>query len=161
MGTMLPIRFFILPSFVRPDKIDPDQRRPVNGPAMLIGSARMPTSLDMAGGATYQAWQKLAASLTCTSYCGHNGVTKIPLQVATSRIGTHLEFSAGPMAMYQSTVVLTPRRAVTMRQAIDEAFGHPSRPYSVAIVPEPATGHAEHEGLIFEGHSPMEAQHGH
>ena len=122
----------------------------VNGPAMLFGSARMLTSLDMPGGATYRAWKKLAASLTCTSFCGHNGKTKIPLQVATSRIGTHIEFSTGPMAMYQSTVVIKPKKDVTLKQAIDEAFGHPRRSYSVVIVPEPATGHAEHDASIFE-----------
>ncbi len=133
----------------------------VNGPAMLIGSARMLTSLDIVGGATYQGWKKLAASLTCTSYCGHNGTTKIPLNVTTSRIGTHLEFSAGPMSMYQSTIVLKPRKAVTMKQAIDEAFGNPRRGYSLVIVPEPATGHAEHDASIFEAHPAAEHPHGH
>ena len=38
----------------------------VNGPAMLVGSARVLTSLDFADGATYQAWQRLANALTCT-----------------------------------------------------------------------------------------------
>ncbi len=122
----------------------------VNGPAMLFGSARILTSLDMPGGATHQAWKKLAASLTCTSLCGHNGKTKIPLEVATSRIGTHIEFSTGPMAMYQSTVVIKPKKDVTLKQAIDEAFGNPGQSYLVVIVPEPASGHLEHDASIFE-----------
>jgi hypothetical protein len=132
----------------------------VNGPAMLFGSARILSSLDMADGATYHAWKKLAASLTCTSFCGHNGLTKLPLAVTTSRIGTHLEFSTGPMSMYQSLVVVKPRRAATMKAAIDEAFGYPPRNFSVVIVPEPATGHAEHDGSIFE-HTPEGHHDGH
>jgi hypothetical protein len=126
----------------------------VNGPAMLVGSARILTSLDFADGATYQAWQRLADALTCTSRCGQNGTTRIPITVATSRLGTHLEFSMGPMSMYQSTVILKPKKAVTMKQTIDTAFGNPRRRYSVVIVPEPATGHAEHEATIFEPPAP-------
>lgn len=122
----------------------------VNGPAMLFGSARILTSLDMTAGATYQAWKKLAAALTCTSFCGHNGKTKIPVEVSTSRIGTHIEFSVGPMSMYQTVVVLKPKKDVTLKEAIDEAFGHPKGRYSVVIVPEPATGHAEHDASIFD-----------
>lgn len=122
----------------------------VNGPAMLFGSARILTSLDMPAGATHQAWKRLAAALTCTSFCGQNGKTKIPLEVATSRVGTHIEFSTGPMAMYQSTVVIKAKKDMTLKQAIDEAFGNPRRSYSVVIVPEPAMGHAEHDASIFE-----------
>jgi hypothetical protein len=126
----------------------------VNGPAMLVGSARVLTSLDFADGATYQAWQRLANALTCTSRCGQNGTTRIPITVATSRLGTHLEFSMGPMSMYQSTVILKPKKPVSMKQAIDAAFGNPRKPYSVVIVPEPATGHAEHEATIFNPPAP-------
>ena len=59
----------------------------VNGPAMLYGSARLLTSLDMADGATFQAWTRLAAALTCTSFCGTNGKTVIPVTVDATRIG--------------------------------------------------------------------------
>src|SRR5262245_51597225 len=52
----------------------------VNGPAMLYGSGRLLTSLDMADGATFDAWTRLAAALTCTSYCGRNGTTVIPIE---------------------------------------------------------------------------------
>ena len=55
----------------------------VNGPAMLYGSGRLLTSLDMTYGATFHAWTRLAAALTCTSYCGHNGTTVIPIAVVT------------------------------------------------------------------------------
>ena len=122
----------------------------VNGPAMLFGSARILTSLEMPDGATYQAWKKLATALTCTSYCGHNGKTRIPLEVATSRIGTHIEFSTGPMAMYQSMLVIKAKHDLTLKQAIDQAFGNPKRSYAVVIVPEPAEGHAEHDASIFK-----------
>lgn len=122
----------------------------VNGPAMLFGSARILTSLDMPAGATHQAWKRLAAALTCTSLCGHNGKTRIPLSIGTSRIGTHIEFSMGPMAMYQSIVVIKAKKDVTIKQAMDEAFGNPRRSYSVVIVPEPAAGHAEHDASIFD-----------
>lgn len=123
----------------------------VNGPAMLYGSVRLLTSLDMAEGATFHAWTRLAAALTCTSYCGHNGKTIIPIEVETSRIGTSLTFSTGPMSMYQSLVVIRPKKkAKTMRDVLDEAFGYPKKSYSAVIVPEAATGHAEHDASIFE-----------
>ncbi|HKA06821.1 MAG TPA: hypothetical protein VKD71_06150 [Gemmataceae bacterium] len=123
----------------------------VNGPGMLYGSGRLLTSLDMVDGATFQAWTQLAAALTCTSYCGHNGKTDIPIQVETSRIGTCLAFSLGPMAMYQSQVVLRPKKQhKTMRDTIAEAFGRPKKSYAAVIVPEAATGHAEHDASIFE-----------
>ena len=116
---------------------------------MLYGSARMLSSLDMADGATFQAWSRLAAALTCTSHCGHNGTTVIPIEVDPSRIGTCLKFSMGPMAMYQSLVVIRPaRKGATMRRTLDEAFGYPKKNYSVIIVPEAATGHAEHDGFV-------------
>jgi hypothetical protein len=123
----------------------------VNGPAMLYGSGRLLTSLNMVDGATFHAWTRLAAALTCTSYCGHNGKTVIPIEVEASRIGTCLVFSMGPMAMYQSLVVIRPKKkGKTMRAVLDEAFGYPKKSYSVVIVPEAATGHAEHDASIFE-----------
>ena len=123
----------------------------VNGPAMLYGSGRLLTSLDMTDGATFHAWTRLAAALTCTSYCGHNGTTVIPIEVEASRIGTCLTFSTGPMAMYQSLVVIRPKeQGKTMRDVIAEAFGYPKKSYWVVIVPEAATGHAEHDASIFE-----------
>ncbi|MBM3737339.1 MAG: hypothetical protein FJW39_16280 [Acidobacteria bacterium] len=134
----------------------------VNGPAMLFGSARMLTSLDMPGGATFQAWKKLAASLSCTSLCGANGKTKIPVEVKPSRIGTSIEFSLGPMSMYQSVIVLKAKQTgVTLRQAIDDAFGNPKGAYSVVIVPEAATGHAEHDASIFQMGQPADGGHQH
>lgn len=123
----------------------------VNGPAMLYGSGRLLTSLDMVDGATFHAWTRLAASLTCTSYCGHNGKTVIPIEVETSRIGTCLVFFTGPMSMYQSLVVIRPKKkGKTMREVLDEAFGSSKKSYSAVIVPEAATGHAEHDASIFE-----------
>src|SRR5262245_32731134 len=126
----------------------------VNGPAMLYGSGRLLTSLDMAEGATFHAWTRLAAALTCTSYCGRNGITVIPIEVETSRIGACLKFSTGPLSMYQSLVVLRPKQTgKTMREVLDEAFNWPKKSYSTLIVPEAATGHAEHDASIFEPHS--------
>src|SRR5687768_10298100 len=58
----------------------------VNGPAMLYGSCRLLTSLDAADGATFQAWTALCEALSCTSLCGLNGTTDIPIVVHTSRI---------------------------------------------------------------------------
>ena len=53
--------------------------------------------------------------------------------------------------MYQSLVVIRPKKkGRTMKEVIDEAFGKPKGSYSVVIVPEPATGHAEHDATIFE-----------
>ena len=122
----------------------------VNGPTMLYGSCRLLTSLDAAEGATFQAWNTLARSLTCTSHCGLNGKSDIPVVVVPSRIGTCLEFGTGPMSMYLATVVLRPRRrGVTFRQVIDAAFGNPPRNYQAFIVPEPAATHLEHDGTIF------------
>lgn len=123
----------------------------VNGPAMLYGAGRILVSLDFIEGATFHSWTRLARSLTCTSYCGHNGKTMIPITVETSRIGTCLLFSMGPMSMYQSLVVLRPKKKnLTMRDALDNAFGHPKRSYSAIIIPEAATGHEEHDASIFE-----------
>jgi hypothetical protein len=123
----------------------------VNGPTMLYGTCRLLTSLDAADGATFQAWTALAAAMTCTSHCGLNGLTAIPVIAASSRIGTSLEFGTGPMSMYLATVVLkTTRRGATFRQVIDEAFGNPRVPYQALIVPEAATGHLEHVGAIFD-----------
>lgn len=135
----------------------------VNGPAMLYGAGRLLTSLDMADGATFHAWSQLAAMLTCTSYCGFNGTTVIPLEVETSRIGTCLKFSTGPMAMYQSLVVIRPKQdGKTMREVIDEAFNWPTKSYSALIIPEAATGHAEHDASIFEPPSmPNNQDHSH
>jgi hypothetical protein len=134
----------------------------VNGPAMLYGSGRLLTSLDMVDGATFHAWTRLAAALTCTSNCGQNGKTVIPIEVETSRIGTCLMFSMGPMAMYQSLVVIRPKKKhKTMRDTIDEAFGHPKKSYSAVIVPEAATGHAEHDGSIFESAPASGGHHDH
>lgn len=133
----------------------------VNGPAMLYGTARLLTSLDMVDGATFHAWTRLATALTCTSYCGHNGKTFIPIEVETSRIGTCLSFSAGPMSMYQSLLVIRPKRkGNTMRGVLDEAFAYPKKSYSAVIVPEAATGHAEHDATIFEP-SPVSGGHDH
>ena len=115
----------------------------------------------MADGASFHAWTRLAAALTCTSYCGHNGKTVIPIEVEASRIGTCLVFSTGPMAMYQSLVVIRPtKKGRTMRDAVDEAFGYPKKPYSAVIVPEAATGHAEHDASIF-GPAPVSGSHDH
>lgn len=123
----------------------------VNGPGMLYGSGRLLTSLDMVDGATFHAWTRLAAALTCTSCCGHNGKTVIPIEVETSRIGTCLAFSLGPMAMHQSLVVLRPKKkGKSLREVLDEAFGYPKKSYLAIIVPEAATGHAEHDASIFE-----------
>ncbi len=122
----------------------------VNGPGMLYGSGRLLTSLDMVDGGTFHAWTRLAAALECTSYCGHNGKTVIPIEVEASRIGTCLTFSTGPMSMYQSQVVIRPReRGKTMRDVFDETFGHLKKSYSAVIVPEAATGHAEQDSSIF------------
>ena len=112
-------------------RVDSDEiRLLVNGPTMLYGSCRLLTSLDAAEGATFQAWNTLAAALTCTSHCGLNGKTDIPVVVLPSRIGTCLEFGTGPMSMYLATVVLRiRRRGVTFRQVIDDAFGNPRRTY--------------------------------
>ena len=123
----------------------------VNGPTMLYGTCRLLTSLDAADGATFQAWTALAAAMTCTSRCGLNGTTAIPVIAAPSRIGTSLEFGTGPMSMYLATVVLkTKRSGATFRQVIDEAFGNPRVPYQALIVPEAAMGHLEHIGAIFD-----------
>lgn len=123
----------------------------VNGPAMLYGAGRLLTSLDIADGATFHAWTHLAAALTCTSYCGHNGTTVISIEVETSRIGTCLKFALGPMSMYQSLVVIRPKDGTkTMRELLDDAFNRPNKAYSAFIVPEAATGHAEHDASIFE-----------
>ncbi len=122
----------------------------VNGPGMLYGSGRLLTSLDMVEGATFHAWTRLAAALKCTSYCGHNGKTVIPIEVEASRIGTCLTFSTGPMSMYQTLVVIRPKKkGKTMRDVLDEAFGYLKKSYSAVIVPEAATGHAEHDASIF------------
>lgn len=122
----------------------------VNGPAMLYGSCRLLTSLDAADGATFDAWNKLAGALVCTSLCGFNGKTKIPIVVQTSRIGTCLEFGTGPMSMYLGTVVFrTKKKGTTLKQAIDVAFGSPAGRYLALIVPEPATGHLEHDASLF------------
>lgn len=140
----------------------------VNGPGMLYGSVRLLVSLDMASGATFHAWSRLAGALRCTSYCGRNGTTPIPVTVETSRIGTCLAFSTGPMQMYQSLVVLRPKqKGRTLRAVIDAAFGGPERPYTAILVPEPATGHAEHDASIFlppadrGGHDHEHDHHGH
>jgi hypothetical protein len=145
----------------------------VNGPTMLYGACRLLTSLDAAAGATFQAWNDLAGALTCTSHCGLNGKTDIPVVVLPSRIGTCLEFGTGPMSMYLATVVLRPkRRGTTFRQVIDDAFGNPGVRYQAFIVPEPATGHLEHDASIFDparfpenapepGPTPDEHDHGH
>jgi hypothetical protein len=123
----------------------------VNGPTMLYGTCRLLTSLDAADGATFQAWNQLAAALVCTSHCGLNGSTDIPVLVQPSRIGTCLEFGTGPMSMYLATVVLrTKVRRKTLRQVIDQAFGNPKRRYQALIVPEPAASHLEHDGTIFD-----------
>lgn len=123
----------------------------VNGPTMLYSSGRLLSSLDMAEGATFHAWTRLAAALTCTSYCGHNGKTVIPIEVETSRIGTCLTFSTGPMSMYQSLVVIRPKgKGKTMREVFDDAFGQLKKSYWAVIVPEPATGHLEHDASIFD-----------
>ena len=123
----------------------------VNGPTMLYGACRLLTSLDAADGATFQAWNRLAAALACTSHCGLNGKTDIPIVVQPSRIGTCLEFGTGPMSMYLATVILrTRQRSKTLKQVIDEAFGSPKRRYQALIVPEPASGHLEHDGTIFD-----------
>jgi hypothetical protein len=122
----------------------------VNGPAMLYGSCRLLTSLDAADGATFQAWKVLASSLRCTSLCGLNGKTDIPVVVHTSRIGTCIEFGTGPMSMYLATVVLrTKKRGTSLKQAIDAAFGEPRVSYQAVITPEAATGHLEHDATIF------------
>lgn len=122
----------------------------VNGPAMLYGSCQLLTSLDAGDGATFHAWNKLAASFTCTSHCGANGKTKIPVVVQTSRIGTCIEFGTGPMSMYLGTVILrTKKKGTTFKQAIDAAFGDPKVRYIAMIVPQPATGHLEHDASIF------------
>lgn len=132
----------------------------VNGPQMLYSFARLLTSLDMTDGATFQAWQKLSSALKCTSYCGQNGTTEIPLEVEASRIGTCLLFSLGPMAMYQSQVVIRPKKkGRTMREVLDETFGY-SKSYSAMLVPEVAVGHAEHDASIFEP-PPSAGGHGH
>ena len=139
----------------------------VNGPTMLYGSCRILTSLDAAAGATFQAWNSLAAALTCTSHCGLNGKTDIPVLVQPSRIGTCLEFGTGPMSMYLATVVLrTRKRGTTFRQVIDDAFGNPDVRYQAVIVPEPATSHLEHDGTLFEPdrfptNEPEPGDHGH
>lgn len=135
----------------------------VNGPDMLYGWGRILVSLDMTEGASFQAWTRLANALTCTSYCGQNGTTAIPIEVDTSRIGTCLRFSMGPMAMYQSQVVIRPKKArLTMWQALDHAFGNPRKSYAAVIVPEPATGHAEHDASIFMAEpSPAPGEHPH
>ena len=88
----------------------------VNGPAMLYAEARLLVSLDLADGATFAAWTELAAALTCTSYCGCNGITPIPEEVDASRLSTCLRFSLGPMSMYQTTVLLRPKKkGLTMK----------------------------------------------
>ena len=143
-----------------------DIRLLVNGPAMLYGSCRLLTSLDAADGATFQAWKVLAASLRCTSLCGLNGKTDIPVVVHTSRIGTCIEFGTGPMSMYLATVVLrTKKRGTSLKQAIDSAFGEPRVAYQAVITPEPATGHLEHDATIFNpseypGNEPEHDHHG-
>jgi hypothetical protein len=141
-------------------RVDTDEiRLLVNGPTMLYGSCRLLTSLDAAEGATFQAWNRLAAALTCTSHCGLNGTSDIPVVVLPSRIGTCLEFGTGPMSMYLAAVILRiRRRGVTFRQMIDDAFGNPRRAYHALIVPEPATSHLEHDGTIFDpSHFPPNA----
>lgn len=133
----------------------------VNGPAMLYGSARLLTSLDMINGATFHAWTRLAAALTCTSYCGFNGETDIPIEVETSRIGTCLRFSMGPMSMYQTLIVIRPKKKdQTIWDVLDEAFNYPKVAYAVTIVPEAASGHVEHDASIFEPSSGID-QHDH
>jgi hypothetical protein len=133
----------------------------VNGPAMLYSSGRLLTSLDMVDGANFHAWTRLAAALTCTSYCGHNGKTIIPIEVETSRIGTCLTFSTGPMSMYQSLVVIRPKKkGKTMRDVLNEVFGSFKKSYSAVIVPEAATGHEEHDASIFEP-APVSGGHDH
>ncbi len=123
----------------------------VNGPAMLYDQVRILTSLDMADGATFQAWTRLANGLSCTSYCGRNGVTKLSVTVDPSRIGTGLKFSTGPMSMYQSLVVLRPRKkGQTMKKLIDESFNYSKTAFSVLMIPEAAEGHMEHDASIFE-----------
>ena len=122
----------------------------VNGPGMLFASVRLLTTLSAEDGATAQNWKKLAAALKCTSLCGFNGKTEIPVEVQISRIGAHIEFSLGPMAMYQSVVMLRPKAAgKTLKQVIDAAFGAGRKSYSVMLEPLAATGHAEHGPEFF------------
>ena len=122
----------------------------VNGPGMLFGRARLLATLAAEDGATAQNWKKLAAALKCTSYCGFNGKTEIEIELKGSRTGTHLEFSLGPMAMYQSVVVLRPKAAgKALRQVMDTVFGAGRKSYSMMLEPLAASGHAEHGEHFF------------
>ncbi len=129
----------------------------VNGPGMLFASVRLVTTLDALDGATAGALSKLARELRCVSKCGLNGVTRIPVEVKESRIGAHLEFSLGPMSMYQSLVILSVKTGRSMKEAIDEAFGAKKR-FSALFEPVAAEGHAEHDHSTF-GQEPDEDAH--
>ena len=126
----------------------------VNGPGMHYGNVKILTSLDVMEGATHKAWTKLGKSLTCTSYCGENGTTPLPISVVVTSVGCCLSFSTGPMTHYQSTVVLRPnKKGVTLRQVLDEAFEPQAKRFVVVIVPEPLSGDHDHEGDSHDGHN--------
>lgn len=115
----------------------------VNGPGIQFGRVRILTSLRVEDGATFGAWTKLGKSLRCTSYCGASGKTTLPITVDVSSVDSCLSFSTGPMAHYQSTVVLRPKKArKTLRETIDDAFENDKAKYHVMLVPETlAHGH--------------------
>ena len=132
----------------------------VTGPGMLYSSARILTSLDMEDGATFHAWKRLAAALTCTSYCGHHGKTTIPVEVDASRIGTCLRFSVGPMSMYATQLILRPKKkGKTLREVLDESFGGLKKSYLAFIIPEAAKGNLEHNASIFTPGSHQQPAH--
>ncbi|ODB95109.1 hypothetical protein A3197_17235 [Candidatus Thiodiazotropha endoloripes] len=123
----------------------------VNGPGMLYGAVRLLTSLDMEDGASFHAWTRLAKTLKCTSYCGHHGKLDIPVELETSRIGTCIKFSVGPMSMYSTHLVLRSRsRSNTLKQTLDKAFGINRGRYSAYLIPEASTSHEDHDATIFQ-----------
>lgn len=135
----------------------------VNGPGMLYGTVRILTSLDMEDGASFHAWVRLAKALKCTSYCGYHGKLDIPVELETSRIGTCIKFSVGPMSMYSTHLILRPRsRSKTLKQTLDEAFGIERGRYSAFLIPEASTSHEDHDATIFQsGAQSGQEHHGH
>ena len=114
---------------------------------MQFGRVKILTSLGVDDGATYGAWTKLAKSLKCTSFCGTNGKTPLPISVDVSSVDSCLSFSTGPLEHYQSTVVLRSKKAgKTIRETIEEAFENSKANYHVMLVPEPLL-HGHHHDV--------------
>lgn len=119
----------------------------VNGPGMLFAHLQLVTSLALDDGLTVTDLDAFAEGVDVVSFCGNVGTVPVAPRRFDTRVGSYVQIAFGPMAMYQSELLITTKTGESFRRLVGRTLARsvpPRSRYLAALEAVPGTGH--HEG---------------